>query len=135
MILCNMSFRAAIAFSTSHVGKIFSPNPCSLKGITRLQMTFDVSGMDGDSKFVDMLTSSPTPAQQEAEQSKSSTKQIIDSILDECLRYSARRPIMIQFDPASRAIWRHWRGTVVAETYKPAAKMALWAVAVYVLFH
>ena len=70
----------------------------------------------------------------ESEQSKISTQTLIDKILDECLRYSARRPIMNQFDPASKSIWRHWRGTVVAETWKSAARHALWAVGVYVVF-
>ena len=41
---------------------------------------------------------------------------------------------MFQFDPAARAIWKHWRGTVIAETYKSAASMSLWAIAVYFLF-
>lgn len=62
------------------------------------------------------------------------TEQMIDNILDECLRYSARKPIMRQFDPASRILWRQWRGTVVAETWKSAAKHAIWAVTVYFLF-
>ena len=66
--------------------------------------------------------------------SSSSSQQQIDSILDECLRYSARRPIMRQFDPASRSIWRQWRGTVVSETWKPAAFHALLAIALFLLF-
>ena len=70
----------------------------------------------------------------EVEQSKSGTQIIIDSILDECTRYSARRPIMVQFDPEAKSIWRHWRGTVLAETWKSAAKHAIWAVLVYILF-
>ena len=70
----------------------------------------------------------------ELEQSKSGTQQIIDSILDECTRYSARKPIMVQFDPEAKSIWRHWRGTVLSETWKSAAKHAIWAVLVYILF-
>lgn len=70
----------------------------------------------------------------EVEQSKSGTQIIIDNILDECTRYSARRPIMVQFDPEAKSIWRHWRGTVLAETWKSAAKHAVWAVLVYILF-
>eukprot|EP00578_Thalassiosira_sp_NH16_P029658 CAMPEP_0181076280 /NCGR_PEP_ID=MMETSP1071-20121207/336_1 /TAXON_ID=35127 /ORGANISM="Thalassiosira sp., Strain NH16" /LENGTH=580 /DNA_ID=CAMNT_0023157453 /DNA_START=153 /DNA_END=1892 /DNA_ORIENTATION=- len=128
MILCNPRF-LVVAFSPStsrRLSKIYNPVCKSRKcGISRIQMVFEVSGMD------DM----PLPPVHDVEQSKTtSTKQIIDNILDECLRYSARRPIMIQFDPASRAIMRHWRGTVLAETYKPAAWMALWAVVVFVLF-
>ena len=51
----------------------------------------------------------------------------LDSILDECLRYSARRPIMVQFNPASKFIWRQWKGTVFTETWKSVARMAVWA--------
>lgn len=143
MILCPVFF--VDAFTTSHLGRLVigtKINPTLRKhGInrplsivqngsqivdksrksearTRLQMVFDVSALDV-----------------EPEQSKTSgTKQIIDNILDECLRYSARRPIMFQFDPASKSIWRHWRGTVLAETWKSAAWHALWTVAVYYVF-
>lgn len=63
-----------------------------------------------------------------------STQDLLDRILDESVRTSARRPIMIQFDPASKAIWRHWKGTVFAETWKSAASHALWACLVYIMF-
>ncbi|KAL9188287.1 hypothetical protein ACHAXT_006665 [Thalassiosira profunda] len=79
---------------------------------TRLPMAFDVSD----------ATAEP----------KQGTEQIIDSILDECTRYSARRPIMVQFDPQAKAIWRHWRGTVLSETWRSAVKHALWAAAAFV---
>lgn len=65
---------------------------------------------------------------------KISTQDVLDRILDESLRTSARRPIMIQFDPSSRAIWRHWKGTVFQETWQSALRHALWAVVVYALF-
>ena len=65
---------------------------------------------------------------------KITTQDLLDRILDESLRSSARRPIMKQFDPASKAIWRHWRGTVLSETWKSAFKHALWAIVVYFLF-
>eukprot|EP00571_Detonula_confervacea_P002973 CAMPEP_0172314520 /NCGR_PEP_ID=MMETSP1058-20130122/22741_1 /TAXON_ID=83371 /ORGANISM="Detonula confervacea, Strain CCMP 353" /LENGTH=568 /DNA_ID=CAMNT_0013028411 /DNA_START=254 /DNA_END=1960 /DNA_ORIENTATION=- len=92
---------------------------------SHLHMTFEVSSSPAiaDSEQPSKITSITA-----------TTEQLIDSILDECLRYSARRPIMRQFDPASRFIWRQWRGTVVAETWKSAAKHAIWAVAVFFLF-
>lgn len=65
---------------------------------------------------------------------KITTQDLLDRILDESLRTSARRPIMKQFDPSSKAIWRHWRGTVLSETWKSSLKHALWAVSVYLLF-
>ena len=58
----------------------------------------------------------------------------IDQILDDSLRLSSRRPIMIQFEPSSRAIWRHWKGTVFAETWKSAVRHVLWASAMFLLF-
>ena len=63
---------------------------------------------------------------------QASTQFIIDKILDECLRFSARKPIMRQFDP-NRSMWRRWKGTVIAETWKSAARRVLWACLVYVL--
>jgi len=85
--------------------------------------------------FVFDVPSSTLDQRFDVEQSSRSagTQQIIDNILDECTRYSARRPIMVQFDPEAKSIWRHWRGTVIAETWKSAAWHALWAVAVYVV--
>jgi hypothetical protein len=65
---------------------------------------------------------------------KITTQDLLDRILDESLRTSARRPIMKQYDPASRAIWRHWGGTVLSDTWKSALKQGLWAAAVYFLF-
>lgn len=87
-----------------------------------LQMVFDVPSAQLDN----IETSSQRSA-------SAGTQQIIDNILDECTRFSARRPIMVQFDPEARSIWRHWRGTVLAETWKSAAKHAIWGIMVYML--
>lgn len=38
---------------------------------------------------------------------KVSTQKLLDEIIDESLRYSARRPIIMEFDPASEAVSRH----------------------------
>lgn len=65
---------------------------------------------------------------------KITTQDLLDRILDESLRTSARRPIMKQFDPASKAIWRHWSGTILSETWKSALKQGIWATGVYFLF-
>ena len=61
------------------------------------------------------------------------TRSVLDDIMDESTRVSARRPIMRQFDPSSKAIWRHWRGTIFSETWKSALKQVLWASAVYLI--
>ena len=70
----------------------------------------------------------------EVKAEKITTQDLIDRILDESLRTSARFPIMKQFDPASKAIWRHWKGTVLAETWKSALIQGLWAAGVYLFF-
>ena len=57
---------------------------------------------------------------------QTSTKEILDGIIDDCLRTSGRRPIMIQFEPSSKAIWSHYRGTVFAETWKSCVQGILW---------
>lgn len=62
-----------------------------------------------------------------------STQDLVDRILDESLRTSARRPIMIQFDPSRKAMWQHWKGTIFSETWTSSVRNALWAVAVYLL--
>ncbi|EEC51745.1 predicted protein [Phaeodactylum tricornutum CCAP 1055/1] len=63
-----------------------------------------------------------------------STQALLDKIIDEGIRTSARRPIMFQFDPSSTAIWKHWKGTIFAETWPSVVRHVLWAVLVYFLF-
>jgi hypothetical protein len=41
---------------------------------------------------------------------------------------------MSQFDTASRSIWKHWRGTVIAETWRSVAHMAMWPSGVFFFF-
>lgn len=48
---------------------------------------------------------------------QASTVNLLDDLIDESVRTSARRPIMMQFDPSSGWIWRRWKGTVFAETW------------------
>lgn len=66
---------------------------------------------------------------------QTSTNEILDGILDECLRTRGRRPIMIQFEPSSKAIWNHYRGTVFAETWRSCVQGILWAAAIYLWLH
>ena len=63
-----------------------------------------------------------------------STKDIIDKILDECLLTQARRPIMKQFNPSGKYIWKQWTGTVFVETWKSMVRHALWCMLVYLVF-
>eukprot|EP00536_Pseudo-nitzschia_multiseries_P006380 jgi/Psemu1/324327/estExt_fgenesh1_pg.C_1340022 len=65
---------------------------------------------------------------------QASTVNLLDDLINESVRTSARRPIMMQFDPSSGWIWRRWKGTVFAETWISCVRNMLFAVAVY-LFH
>ncbi len=53
---------------------------------------------------------------------QASTVNLLDDLIDESVRTSARRPIMMQFDPSSGWIWRRWKGTVFAETWMSCGK-------------
>lgn len=48
---------------------------------------------------------------------QASTVNLLDDLINESVRTSARRPIMMQFDPSSGWIWRRWQGTVFSETW------------------
>lgn len=104
-------------FAVVQVAAFAPPSSWNNARVTRrtspLPMVFDLDG-----KVVEKIT----------------TQDLLDRILDESLRTSARRPIMKQFDPSSKAIWRHWKGTVLSETWKSAMRHGIWAVLVYLLF-
>lgn len=53
---------------------------------------------------------------------QASTVNLLDDLINESVRTSARRPIMMQFDPSSGWIWRRWKGTVFAETWISCGK-------------
>ena len=63
-----------------------------------------------------------------------STQDIIDKILDECLLTQARRPIMKQFNPSAKYIWKHWTSSVYVETWKAMVKHVIWCMLVYAVF-
>jgi hypothetical protein len=64
---------------------------------------------------------------------QTSTEELLDVIIDESMRTSGRKPIIMEFDPASKAMWRNWKGTVIAQTWVSAVKHVIWAFAVYFL--
>ncbi|KAL7439296.1 hypothetical protein ACHAXM_009830 [Skeletonema potamos] len=49
---------------------------------------------------------------------QASTQKLLDTLIDESVRTSARHPVMMQFNPKRGWIWRQWRGTVFSETWK-----------------
>ena len=63
-----------------------------------------------------------------------STQDIIDKILDECLLTQARRPIMKQYNPSAKYIWKHWTSSVYVETWKAMVKHVIWCMLVYAVF-
>ena len=66
---------------------------------------------------------------------QASTQKLIDDLIDECVRTSARRPIMLQFDPSSNWIWKRWKGTIFSETWDSVIRRMAYATAVLVLCH
>jgi len=73
-------------------------------------------------------------APEESVMEKISTQALIDKILDECLLTQARRPIMKQFNPSGKYLWKQWKGTVFVETWKAMVRHALWCTLVYLVF-
>jgi hypothetical protein len=65
---------------------------------------------------------------------KATTRMVLDQILDESLRTSARKPIMYQFNPSSKAIWSHWKGTVFSESWRSVIRHIAWCLVVYLFF-
>ena len=62
---------------------------------------------------------------------QASTVNLLDDLIDESVRTSARRPIMMQFDPSSGWIWRRWAGTVFAETWTSCVRNMVYAMIYY----
>ena len=63
---------------------------------------------------------------------QASTTNLLDDLIDESVRTSARRPFILQFDPSSGWIWKRWKGTVFSETWDSCVYRMLWAGIVYV---
>ncbi|KAG7345773.1 bestrophin, RFP-TM, chloride channel [Nitzschia inconspicua] len=64
---------------------------------------------------------------------QASTINLLDDLIDESVRTSARRPIMMQFDPSSGWIWRRWTGTIFSETWTSCVRNMVYALAVFVI--
>jgi hypothetical protein len=64
---------------------------------------------------------------------QASTKNLLDDLIDESVRTSARRPIMMQFDPSSQMIWKRWKGTVFSETWDACVTRMLYACVVLLI--
>lgn len=64
---------------------------------------------------------------------QTSTTTLLDDLIDESTRTSARRPIMMQFDPSSGWIWKRWKGTVFSETWDSCVYRMIFASFVYLV--
>ena len=64
---------------------------------------------------------------------QASTTQLLDDLIDESVRTSARRPLMMQFDPSSGWIWKRWKGTVFSETWDACVYRMIYACIVFLL--
>ena len=64
---------------------------------------------------------------------QASTTKLLDDLIDESVRTSARRPIMMQFDPSSGWIWKRWKGTVFSETWDACVYRMIYACMVFLL--
>jgi hypothetical protein len=65
---------------------------------------------------------------------QASTQKLLDTLLDESVRTQSRHPIMLQFNPSRKWIWRQWRGTVFSETWKSCLTNMALATSVVFLY-
>lgn len=65
---------------------------------------------------------------------QASTVNLLDDLIDESVRTSPRRPIMMQFDPSSGWIWRRWKGTIFSETWTSCVKNMVYASIIFFLY-
>jgi hypothetical protein len=65
---------------------------------------------------------------------QTSTPKVLDDLIDESVRTSARKPIMMQFDPSSGWIWKRWKGTVFSETWDSCVSKMAYAIVVFYVF-
>jgi hypothetical protein len=63
-----------------------------------------------------------------------STQKLLDALLDESVRTQSRHPVMLQFNPSRKWIWRQWRGTVFSETWKSCLTNMALAMSVVFLY-
>lgn len=66
---------------------------------------------------------------------QTSTKMLLDELINESVRNTARNPIIMQFDPSSGNIWRRWKGTIFSETWQACVRNMGIAGLVSILFH
>mmetsp|Transcript_308 Transcript_308/g.508 ORF Transcript_308/g.508 Transcript_308/m.508 type:complete len:669 (+) Transcript_308:81-2087(+) len=93
------------------------------------QSPFSPCAPSSSSTRLGMVFTTPSSVIEQA-----STKILLDDLIDESVRTSARYPVMMQFDPSSGWIWRRWRGTVFSETWRTFVINMIYASIVCLIF-
>ena len=107
----------------------FSRHPHHTSATTSLHRLHKVQSFASSSTSLQMVLSTPDTIIEQA-----STQKLLDTLIDESVRTSARHPVMMQFNPKRQWIWRQWRGTVFSETWKSGLMNMVLATFVVLLY-
>jgi hypothetical protein len=66
------------------------------------------------------------------EEAVTANQSLLDDLIDECVLFTARRPIILQFRPNPVWTWTQWRGTTFSETWTLVLQHICWATLVTV---
>uniref|UniRef100_A0A7S2XP54 Bestrophin homolog n=1 Tax=Attheya septentrionalis TaxID=420275 RepID=A0A7S2XP54_9STRA len=109
--------------TTAASSRLFRRHPVSSTGRGGLfRSLLQRWGIRKPTTSLDMVLTTPESVFEQA-----STEILLDDLIDESVRTSARKPIMMQFDPSSGYIWRRWSGTVFSETWRTCLGNMLYA--------
>jgi hypothetical protein len=86
------------------------------------------SGSGGTSTCRHMVLTTP-----ESIFEQTATEKLLDDLIDESVRTSARRPIIMQFDPSSGRLWKQWKGTIFSETWDSCVSKMAYAMILLLL--
>ena len=64
---------------------------------------------------------------------QASTKKLLDDLIDESVRTTARRTIMMPFSPNSAFLWARWKGTIFSETWGSCVTKMAYALVVFLV--
>lgn len=65
---------------------------------------------------------------------QASTQKLLDDLIDESVKTSARTPIIMQINPTPYWIWRRWKGTVFSESWPTCIRNMLFATLVAIFY-
>mmetsp|Transcript_8105 Transcript_8105/g.12206 ORF Transcript_8105/g.12206 Transcript_8105/m.12206 type:complete len:628 (-) Transcript_8105:2024-3907(-) len=87
------------------------------------------SSSPSSSSALNMVFTTPSSVIEQA-----STKILLDDLIDESVRTTARKTVMMHFNPSSGWIWRRWKGTVFSETWRTCVINMLYALVVTFIY-